>query len=263
MIDFILQYLFIFITGATMGWLIEIVFRRFYGPSKKWINPGFLSGPYLPLYGTGVVFLYIVSSLTINIGVKILVFAAITTLIEYATGIFFLKGYNTRLWDYSNEKFNFKGIIAPKFSLYWTLLSLVFYYLLYPYFYQKVEFLYSHLELSLFVGMFYGVMLVDLIYAFNLLNRLKKMADVVSDSKIAINYERLKLEITERFEDLSEDLSERVESVSSKMDRKKVKNLKPSFLLPFRGDYNLRHEVKVHIDKLREARKVRENIDEK
>lgn len=45
---------FLFFIGSMAGWGIEVVFRRFFSsanPERKWINPGFLSGPYLPLYG--------------------------------------------------------------------------------------------------------------------------------------------------------------------------------------------------------------------
>lgn len=46
----------LFIIGGSTGWLIELVFRRI--AHGKWINPGFLSGPCLPLYGFGVLVLY-------------------------------------------------------------------------------------------------------------------------------------------------------------------------------------------------------------
>lgn len=46
----------LFIIGGSAGWLIELIFRRMV--HGKWINPGFLCGPCLPLYGTGVLVLY-------------------------------------------------------------------------------------------------------------------------------------------------------------------------------------------------------------
>ncbi|MBR0031622.1 MAG: hypothetical protein IJP61_04990, partial [Treponema sp.] len=45
---------FLFFAGSIIGWGIELFWRRFFSknnPEKKWINPGFLTGPYLPLYG--------------------------------------------------------------------------------------------------------------------------------------------------------------------------------------------------------------------
>ena len=55
----ILLYLFLFLTGAFLGYLLEVLFRRFF-TAKKWVNPGFMRGPWLPLYGFGVVLMFTV-----------------------------------------------------------------------------------------------------------------------------------------------------------------------------------------------------------
>ena len=52
---------FLFFIGAITGWVIEVLFRRFLSsanPERKWINPGFCTGPYLPLYGNQYFDLY-------------------------------------------------------------------------------------------------------------------------------------------------------------------------------------------------------------
>lgn len=57
---------FLFFIGSMAGWVIEVVFRRFFSsanPERKWINPGFLSGPYLPLYGFSLCVLFLLSLL--------------------------------------------------------------------------------------------------------------------------------------------------------------------------------------------------------
>ena len=48
----LLVFVFIFFLGSTFGWVLELFFRRIV--HKKWINPGFLTGPYLPIYGFGL-----------------------------------------------------------------------------------------------------------------------------------------------------------------------------------------------------------------
>ena len=43
---------FLFFIGSLTGWGLEVFYRRFFSaanPERKWINPGFLTGPYLPL----------------------------------------------------------------------------------------------------------------------------------------------------------------------------------------------------------------------
>ena len=52
---------FLFFMGSVAGWVLELFFRRFFSsanPERKWINPGFCTGPYVPLYGLGLCALY-------------------------------------------------------------------------------------------------------------------------------------------------------------------------------------------------------------
>ena len=63
----ILVFAFLFFIGSCLGWCMEVVFRRFFSksnPERKWINPGFLTGPYLPIYGFGLWGMYFVSMLS-------------------------------------------------------------------------------------------------------------------------------------------------------------------------------------------------------
>ena len=113
----------LFVIGSLIGWVIELLFRRFVS-QKKWMNPGFLTGPYLPIYGFGVLVLYGVSNLSLGISsqpvdiiVHILIIGVSMTLIEFIAGLIFIKGFKIKLWDYSNRKWNIMGI---------ALLSLLF-----------------------------------------------------------------------------------------------------------------------------------------
>ena len=57
---------FLFFVGSVAGWGLEVLFRRFISaanPERKWINPGFCTGPYLPIYGCGLCVLYLIASL--------------------------------------------------------------------------------------------------------------------------------------------------------------------------------------------------------
>ncbi|OQY40075.1 MAG: hypothetical protein B6229_02465 [Spirochaetaceae bacterium 4572_7] len=33
---------------------------------------------------------------------------------------------------FSNNRFNYKGLVCPRFSIYWTILSILFFYFIYP-----------------------------------------------------------------------------------------------------------------------------------
>ena len=48
-------YILIFFFYSITGWLMEVI-RIYFNPKfKKFINRGFLIGPYLPIYGSGIV----------------------------------------------------------------------------------------------------------------------------------------------------------------------------------------------------------------
>ena len=54
-----LEFLYVFIIGSFLGYIAEVLFRRFVS-MKRWINPGFLRGPCLPLYGFGLGTLHLI-----------------------------------------------------------------------------------------------------------------------------------------------------------------------------------------------------------
>ena len=167
---------FLFFIGCFLGWGLEVLYRRFSpaNVTRKWINPGFLVGPYLPLYGFGLCALYLLANLehtslisNVTAGSKILLFivmALVMTLFEYIAGVIFIKGMKVKLWDYSNEKFNFQGIICLKFSIYWALLGAIFYFLIHPHILDARQWFADNLAFSFVVGMFFGVFAVDVVY---------------------------------------------------------------------------------------------------
>lgn len=103
--NWFLTFLFIFYIGCTAGWIMEFFFRR--AVSGHWVNPGFLVGPYLPIYGFGLTALTIIYLLFRNLAVHpiivILLMGATMTLIEFIGGLSFIDGKGVKLWDYSNE----------------------------------------------------------------------------------------------------------------------------------------------------------------
>ena len=100
--------------GSVGGWVLELFFRRIFS-SKKWINPGFLNGPYLPMYGCGTLLLYGACFIPLPRWALVLILIAALTLLEYITGLVFIKGLKIKLWDYSRQWGNIQGIICPLF----------------------------------------------------------------------------------------------------------------------------------------------------
>lgn len=200
----ILVILFLFFIGCVMGWCIEVIFRKFFSksnPSHKWINPGFLIGPYLPLYGSGLVVLYLLSLIHIDavdthpVLQKVLVILIMTiamTVVEYIAGRIFIIGMNIKLWDYSDEWGNIQGIICPLFSFFWGVIAALYYFFLHPHILNAVYWLADHLTFSFFIGFFYGVFVIDCVVSFNLMNKVKKFA---KENDLIVRVEELKSRI--------------------------------------------------------------------
>ena len=194
---------FIFFTGSILGWCLETVFRRFCpeNKSRKWINPGFLIGPYLPLYGFGLCTLFILSEvekilpLSNPVAAKaavIILMAVCMTLLELIAGLIFVKGMNVKLWDYSNKRFNYKGIICLEFSVYWFILAMVYYFFIHPHILSALKWFSSNLAFSFVLGTFFGVFIIDLGYSLNIAAKIRKFAN---DNNILVRYEELKSNI--------------------------------------------------------------------
>lgn len=173
----------LFVIGSLLGWCIELFFRR-YISQKKWMNPGFLMGPYLPIYGFGVILLYGLSNIPLGIDsgfvevlIRIIIIGVGMTLDEFIAGLIFIKGFKIKLWDYSNRKGNIMGIICPIFSVIWLAVGSLYYFLLNPFLVQSISWISENLIYTYFVGGVVGAMLVDFAYSIHLATKLKEFKE--------------------------------------------------------------------------------------
>lgn len=155
----------------------------------RMVNPGFLSGPFLPIYGFFSVFVIWSSNFIGSVSWLILFlwFIFVSTLLEYFAGWFFERFFHLQLWDYHATPFNLHGRIALPFSLLWGTLGLIFYLVVNPwvqiYLQQIPPMLRSALALVLSAYAFW-----DLIHSSLLLRRLEHFVDAFQE-----RYERLEL----------------------------------------------------------------------
>ena len=190
----------LFVFGSVVGYIIELFFRRFVS-QHKWMNPGFLVGPYLPIYGFGVLGLYGLSELFniipkdnmdawLVIILQILAIGIILTVLELIAGLIFTKWFKLKLWDYSNRKWNFKGVICPLFSLIWTIIGSIYFFFIHQYLKDGVEFLANNTIYFFFTGLVLGMILVDFAYSIHLATLVRK---TIQNKKTVVNFDRLKL----------------------------------------------------------------------
>ena len=115
---------FNFIIYSFLGWIYESTVMSI--KDRKLTNRGFLTGPYIPIYGLGGTMIYVVlypvrthGSLVFFLGMLV------ATVLEYTVSWLMETLFHARWWDYSEYKFSFQGRIWLLASIFWGFLSLL------------------------------------------------------------------------------------------------------------------------------------------
>lgn len=121
-----------FLVFSFVGWIIDSGYRSFL--DKKWINAGYFKGLVCPIYGFGgVILLYIFKNFgELPLAMQIILASVAMIMVEYAGGIFSERILKIKLWDYSSSRFHLGGHIDLLHSFFWILLSIIFYFFVYP-----------------------------------------------------------------------------------------------------------------------------------
>lgn len=125
----------LFFVCAVLGWVMEVVckliqFRRF-------INRGFLLGPYCPIYGFGAVL--VTAMLRRHADAPLSVFLLAMLLcgaLEYATSYVMEKLFHARWWDYESRRFNINGRVCANTLIPFGLMGLALVYWVQPFFFR-------------------------------------------------------------------------------------------------------------------------------
>lgn len=239
---FFITIAYLFAMGCTIGWVLELFYRKFFDPvnvERKWLNPGFLTGPYLPLYGFAMWLLFAMSRTERFIHIDnyylrkftlFIVMALAITLLEYVTGMIFIVKMKIMLWDYRQFPGNIKGIICPMYTFFWFVLSLFYCLFIDPAITDSVHFLMHHMPLSFFVGLYFGVFFVDLFIS---INNLVNIAEFARKHNIIVSIDELRA------------------AINSFRERSREQ---PLFFLPIHLPVNLSDTLSANLERYREFR---------
>lgn len=114
-----------FFIYSVLGYLLEIVYASILN-KRLYLNRGFLTGPYCPIYGVALLF---IKSLTMgirNIIFKTLLASLVVVVIEYSTAFLLEKVFHKTFWDYRRKRFNIKGRVCLENTLFFALASTLF-----------------------------------------------------------------------------------------------------------------------------------------
>lgn len=118
-----IQWLFFFYFYCFFGWVFESTYVSI--KSRHFVNRGFMRGPFLPIYGSGAIMMLVVSMpFQDNLILTYLAGCVGATLLELVTGMTMEALFKVRYWDYSNQKFNYKGHICLSSTIAWGFLTI-------------------------------------------------------------------------------------------------------------------------------------------
>lgn len=129
---FLYKIILYFIIYSIIGWCVEMLYCRIL--DGKFVNRGFLYGPYCPIYGFGAII--IIKTLTPfanNIFFVFILSVLLTSLLEYITSYILEKIFDSKWWDYSHLPLNINGRVCLLNSILFGILGLIMIYIIHPY----------------------------------------------------------------------------------------------------------------------------------
>ncbi len=169
--EIIYKYFLYFIIYSFLGWFMEVCVSLW--SKHKFINRGFLIGPYCPIYGWGcLAIILVVGNNTSDIFGVFAKSILICSFLEYYTSYFMEKIYNVRWWDYSNKKFNINGRICLETMIPFGLLASLIIYVLHPSVITLVDKL-SYQALAIIAIVIFIIYIIDNVISTHILFEIK------------------------------------------------------------------------------------------
>ena len=173
-------YFLLFLTYSVAGWCMEVVGKLI--EKKKFINRGFLIGPYCPIYGTGAILITFLLKKYIPDPFALFVMAILVCgTLEYLTSYIMEKVYHARWWDYSQRKFNINGRVCLNTIIPFGLLGMFIMYVSNPFLLGAIEAL-SEIALNIISGVVFAIFILDNIVSTNVISYVGKTTKEIGKS---------------------------------------------------------------------------------
>lgn len=183
------KYFLMYITYSILGWIMEVIVT--YPNYKKFVNRGFLIGPYCPIYGFGYLFITILLSKYMEhpIGLFVLIIV-LCSAIEYITSLVMEKLFKARWWDYSGKLLNVDGRICLINSLAFGVLGIIGLYHVNPFFMDIIDG-FSIKTIHILFLVLFTIHIIDIVLSFNIMNKIKNRFILISKDNTAEIKEKL------------------------------------------------------------------------
>ena len=223
-------YFLLFLIYSFIGWSIEVC--NSFIIEKKFVNRGFMLGPYCPIYGSSAIIMILyLNQYRDNIVTVFLLAVIVCSIMEYIISYIMEKMFNARWWDYSDRKFNINGRVCLTNAFIFGILGLLLVYFVNPLLSgllievnSKVLNIISIVWLVIFIS--------DFITSMNVTYKLKN------------NIKKLK-------KDSTEEISARVrEVIESKLLNRRIFKAFPSFKVNLIGIKEIKEKIEEKLDEL-------------
>ena len=191
----ILTYFMLFFIYAILGWIIETTLVSI--EKRKFVNRGFLIGPYCPIYGFGgLAITILLKNYTKDPIVLFLMAVIICGTLEYFTSYIMEKIFKARWWDYSAKKYNINGRICLETVVPFGILGCLVMYVLNPITFKYLNML-SNSMLNIISAICFTIFITDNIVSYNVISSFTKTVKTINVGKIKDNTEEITKKVRE------------------------------------------------------------------
>ena len=187
------NYMLLFFTCAFLGWVMEVVCKLV--QLRRFINRGFLIGPYCPIYGFGAVLITALLSRSADSPAAVFALAMlVSAALEYMTSYAMEKLFHARWWDYSQKPFNLNGRVCLGTLVPFGLMGLTMVYLVRPFFFRLYDSLPGQVRTGL-CALLCLLLLADTVISTTVLGHIRRTANLTggddTESITRLVHERL------------------------------------------------------------------------
>jgi len=172
------KYFLLFFILSVVGWCMEVACK--FVQFRRFINRGFLIGPYCPIYGIGSVLItLLLSRFSADPIIVFLMAMIVCGTLEYITSYAMEKLFHARWWDYSSKRFNIDGRVCANTLIPFGLLGLLLIYAIKPFLFSLFDRITPKFMHALCAVLFI-LMLSDAVISATILGKIRKSATQTS-----------------------------------------------------------------------------------
>lgn len=216
-------YFLLFLIYAFLGWVIETSLNLVL--HHRFVNRGFLIGPYCPIYGFGCLFITLLLGRYASDPLALFIMSmVICAILEYTTSYIMEKIFKARWWDYSQRKFNINGRIWLGTLAPFGLLGMLVIYVFNPFFFAMIDKIPS-LILNILTIVLLIIFMIDNFISFKIIFNFKKIAkNIAQDSTEEITRRvrevmKKKSVLSRRLMDAFPDMQARIKQISREIEK--------------------------------------------